>query len=395
MDKSILIAGAGANQIGIFEKAREMGIVTVGVDGDANAVGFGYADHHETANILDEGVLVEIARRYGVNGIYPAAELSVEAVALAAATLDLPGIKPEVATRVRNKAVLRAALDDAGVPNPGYREVRTMDEARLAVEAIGFPCIVKPSDANSSKGVQQLNDIEELEDAVGLAIQYSFSDSALIEAYMPGEEFCVDGLVYEGRYIPGGITGKEVSPLPYRFDKGIFMPPQKSTEECAVLEECSREALEAIGFTDGTFHLEIIVTPDGPRIVEIAGRPGGGRIPTDLIPMVYGMDFMGDSIRIALGEAPVSERRFERGVALYWFEAEAGVVTAITGVEDAKELPGVTEIVFHAQTGDTLKPIIDCVTRDSVGYVLTEADTALEAVDVVNRARSICKVITT
>lgn len=395
MDKSILIAGAGANQIGIFQKAREIGILTIAADGDKDAVGFAYADHHETVNILDPDPLFDLAQRYEVCGIYPAAELSVEAVASVAERVGLPGIPPEVATRVRNKAAMRRALDEAGVPNPAWHEVRSLDEAKAALEAVGFPCIVKPSDANSSKGVQQLNTIDELEDSLALAIHYSFSDTALIEEYMPGEEFCLDGLVYKGEYIPGGITGKEVSPLPYRFDKGIFMPPIKSEGECDTLEQCAREALEAIGFTDGTFHLEIIVTPAGPRIVEIAGRPGGGRIPTDLIPMAYGMDFMGDSLRIALGEAPISKRRFERGVALYWFEAKPGTVSEIVGVEEAGELPGVREIVFHAKPGDALKPIIDCVTRDGVGYVLTEGDTAVEAVEIANRARSICKVITT
>jgi len=394
MDKSILIAGAGANQIGIFQKAREAGIVTIASDGNKDAVGFAYADHHETINILDEDALAELARRFKVDGIYPAAELSVEAVARAAENIGLPGVPPEVATRVRNKAVMRRALDTAGVPNPAYREAYTLEEAKSAAGAIGFPCIIKPSDANSSKGVQQLSGAEKLEDAFTLAIQHSFSDSALIEEYMPGEEFCVDGLVYEGEYIPGGITGKEVSPLPYRFDKGIFMPPNKSEDECDALDNFAAKALEAMGFTDGTFHLEIIVTPAGPRIVEIAGRPGGGRIPTDLIPMAYGMDFMGDSIRIALGEAPKSRRQFERGVALYWFEAEPGVVSEIVGIEKAEALSGVKEIVFHCRPGDTLHPIIDCVTRDSVGYVLTEGDTAADAVESANRARSVCKVIT-
>lgn len=395
MTKSILIAGAGGNQIGIYEKARELGITTVAVDGNAGAVGFEYADHSKVANILDGRVLAEIATRCDVQGIYPAAELSVEAVAIATQELSLPGVSPEVATRVRNKAVMRRALDDAGIPNPAFHEVQNIDTATVAIEYLGFPCIIKPSDANSSKGVQQLNSYGELDEALALAIQYSFSNSALLEEYMPGEEFCVDGLIHDGRYIPGGITGKEVSPLPHRFDKGIFMPPQKSPAECEIIETCAREALEAIGYTNGTFHLEIIVSPDGPRIVEIAGRPGGGRIPTDLIPMAYGMDFMGDSIRIALGEAPISERRFERGVALYWFESQPGRIQDISNLRDAESSRGVKEIVFQAQVGDTLKPIIDCVTRDSVGYVLTEGNTSEEAVENVNRARSICKVITT
>ncbi|MFP6582392.1 MAG: ATP-grasp domain-containing protein [Candidatus Hydrogenedentota bacterium] len=394
MTQTLLIAGAGANQIGIFTKAREMGIQTIAADGNPHAPGFGYADQSVTVNILDAETLVAAARKYNVDGIYPAAELAVEAVSVAAQSLGLTGVPPEVAQRVRNKAVMRRALDAAGVPNPVYHEANTLADAQRAVEGLGFPLIIKPCDANSSKGVQQLSSFEELEEAFNLAIQYSFTGSALLEEFIEGEEFCVDGLVCQDEYIPGGITGKEMSPLPYRFDKGIFMPPNKSQVECDVIENFAREALQAIGFENGTFHLEIIVSPDGPRIVEIAGRPGGGRIATDLIPIAYGYDFIADSIRIALGEAPQSSRRHERGVALFWIEAEPGRVTEIVGREEALAIEGVEEVVIHTRIGDELKPIIDCVTRDAIGYVFTSGASASDAIEAVNRARSVCKVIT-
>lgn len=371
-----------------------MGIRTVAADGDAEAPGFEFADTAETINILSSEALVACAHRHGVDGVYPAAELAVEAVSIAASELRLPGVSPDVATRVRNKAAMRRALDAGGVPNPQYREVKTLDKAREAVEAIGLPVIVKPSDANSSKGVQQIDALDELEDAVALAVQYSFTDTALVEEYLDGEEFCVDGLVYRGEYIAGGITGKEMSPLPYRFDKGIFMPPNNSQAECAAIEECARLALRAIGFENGIVHLEVIVTDKGPRIVEIAGRPGGGRIPTDLIPTAYGHDFIGDSIRIALGEAPVSGRRHKRGVALFWIEADPGIVQEVVGRDEALALDGVEEVVVQAKVGVELKPIVDCVTRDAVGYVYTSGATADEAIAAANRARSVCKIIT-
>lgn len=394
MTQTLLIAGAGANQIGIFTKAREMGIQTIAADGNPDAPGFEHADRSVTVNILDPETLEATAREYNVDGIYPAAELAVEAVSVAAQRLGFTGIDPEIAQRVRNKAVMRRSLDRAGVPNPVYHEAKTLADAQRAVELLGFPLIIKPSDANSSKGVQQLNSPEEVEEAFNLAIEYSFTGSALLEEFVEGEEFCVDGLVWQGEYIPGGITGKEMSPLPYRFDRGIFMPPNKSQLECDVIENCAREALEAIGFTNGTFHLEIIVSPDGPRIVEIAGRPGGGRIPTDLIPMAYGHDFMADSIRIALGEAPQSSRQHERGVALFWIEAEPGRVTEIVGLDEALAVDGVEEVVIQTQIGEDLRPIIDCVTRDAIGYVFTSGATASDAIEAVNRARAVCKVIT-
>lgn len=203
---------------------------------------------------------------------------------------------------------------------------------------------------------------------------------------MEGEEFGVDGLVYEGRYILGGITGKHRSQPPDRFDLGLCMPPLISDADAQALEDTVSAALEAIEFRNGTTHIEVILHKDGPRIVEMAGRPGGARIPTDLVPMAYGMDYIADSLRIALGEAPIEARRFLRGSAIYWIPAPPGRVLSISGVEAARALPGVKEVVVAAKPGDVLEPIIDCVTRDKVGYVLTEGDTPQAAIDAATRA---------
>ena len=185
-----------------------------------------------------------------------------------------------------------------------------------------------------------------------------------------------------------------MSPLPHRFDLGIYMPPYGPGNENGEIEFCVEKALQAIGVTSATTHVEVIVTGEGPRVVEIAARPGGGRIPTDLIPLVYGMDFMADSIRIALGHKPIEKRHYERGTALYWFPAEPGLVEEIDGREEAAKLKGVREIDFTATVGERLDPIVDCVTRDKVGYVFTEGDTAADAVRAAREALRLCAVRT-
>ncbi|MCH7908639.1 MAG: ATP-grasp domain-containing protein, partial [Candidatus Hydrogenedentes bacterium] len=278
--------------------------------------------------------------------------------------------------------------------NPLYRAVTTIDDALEAAKRLPYPIVVKPADGNSSKGVRLIGPQSDLVDAFEHALHFSECDTVLMEECVEGEEFCVDGLVYNGRYILGGITGKEVSAPPNRFDECIFMPPALDRAVFEEIEACTQEALETIGFRNGTTHVEIIMSEDGPRIVEIAGRPGGGRIPTDLIPLAYGTDFMADSIRIALGEAPKESREKEGAAALFWIPAAPGEVQAIEGVEEARAVPGVREVVVHTLVGDTLASIVDCVTRDRVGYVLAEGDTAEDALMAARRAANCCKIRT-
>jgi biotin carboxylase len=261
-------------------------------------------------------------------------------------------------------------------------------------ERVGLPAIVKPADGNASRGVRRIASGAELAAAFAAAYERARCGTVLLETYLEGEEYNVDGLVFEGKYLLGGITAKDRSDPPNRFDWGIYMPPLIPQEQQAGLMKCVADALAAIGFTNGTTHAEVILTPEGPRIVEIAGRPGGGRIPTDLIPLSYGWDYMADALRIALGQRPQGSRRFERGTAVYWFPAPEGTVQAIEGIDAAREMDHVVDLVVAARLGDVVAEAVDCAARDKLGYVMTAADTAEKAIAAAQSARDACRIVT-
>ncbi len=395
MVKRILIVGAGGNQVPIIQKAKSLGFFTVAVDGDAAAPGLSVSDAAAAADICDAGALAQVARKYAVDGIYAAAEWGVEAASEAASRLGLAGTRPEAAHRLRSKKALREALDDAGLPNPSYASAATLTQAERAVQDIGLPVIVKPVDGNASRGVMRIDHFEDLSLAFRTALEASRCNLVMVEAFMEGEEYNVDGLMYDGRYILGGITGKERSSAPYRFDWGIYMPPRLSAEDETDIAEAVQRALDAVGLRFGTTHAEVMLTAQGPRIVEVAGRPGGGRIPTDLIPLTYGMDFMADALRVCMGEPPQEQRRWVRGSAVYWIPTHSGVVADIQGVDEARALRSVREVVLSVKVGDTLRHVVDCATRDKVGYILTVADDVEEAVRIAKEARDRIQIITT
>lgn len=393
-DQSILIVGAGPNQVQVIAKAMEMGLRTVAADGDPNAVGLAKADVGVVVNITDGAALAEAARLHAVDGIWPGAEAGVVATAEACTALGLPGVAPEVARCLRDKAAMREALAAGGAGLVPFRRAESREEAEAAASAMGLPVIVKPADGNASKGVQQVEHIEDVSLAFAKAAARSASGAVIVETFVEGAEFNVDGLVYEGQFTLGGITGKDVSPLPFRYDMGIWMPPMLPPETEEAIVHAVDEALVAIGYHTGTVHAEVIVGPEGARIVEIAGRPGGGRIPTDLIPRSYGWDYTADSLRIALGEAPIGARVTSRGTAVYWVQAPSGVVADIIGVENARAMDGIFDVVMTVREGDTLGHIIDCATRDAIGYVMAEAETPQDTVAIAKAARDAITVVT-
>jgi biotin carboxylase len=379
MSRTLLIAGAGFNQAPIIRRAREMGIRTIAADGNPDAEGLSLADACAVVDITHGDALARLAAHHGADGIYPASEWSIEACAAARERLGLPGVAPEVALRMRDKAAMRESLAAAGVPCPAFACVHTPDEAREALLRTGLPAIVKPADGNASRGARKVAAADRLADAFDTARRQSRSGAVLVESFLEGPEYGVDGLVYAGAYTLGGISEYVRSAPPYAYNHGLFMPPACDGAAAAAMTDTVARALAAVGFTHGTTHCEVILTPDGPRIVEMAGRPGGARIATHLIPIAHGMDYIAGSLRIALGLPPGVEAGSRRAAAIYWMEARPGFVAHVEGLDAARARPGVVEADVRLAPGDRVVAVVDCATRDTIGHVVAEAETPAEA----------------
>ena len=96
--------------------------------------------------------------------------------------------------KVRSKNLFRAA----GIPTPEYAIARSVADASIAAEQIGFPLIIKPSGQGSSVGMSKVLERSELNEAVAVALQ--FGDTALVERCVNGDEFTV--AVLQGRALP-------------------------------------------------------------------------------------------------------------------------------------------------------------------------------------------------
>lgn len=394
MEGRILITGGGANQVRIIARARQLGLTVFVMDASRDAPGFSEADAGEVGDICSAAAIEAAARKHRVDGIYPAAEWGVDAVAEVTEALGLPGPGRDAGRRVRDKLAMRQALQAAGEPVPAFHGVVDVREAEHAAADIGLPLIVKPADGNASRGVTIVQHMEDVSLAFRLARKNSRCGVVLLESFIEGEEYNVDGLVHDGQYRLGGITGKERSRPPHRFDLGIFMPPPLSAELRDRLVSAVERGLAALGYRHGTTHVEVIAGSDGVLIVEAAGRPGGGRIPTDLIPLTTGTDYIADSFRVALGQAPSEQPAHRRGAALFWIPSRSGVVEAVEGVENAKALRGVHDVIVPVRVGDRVGHITDCVSRDRIGYVLTSGDTVEEAVETARRAQEQIRIVT-
>ncbi len=375
--KTIMILGASILQLPAIEKASEMGLRVVALDMNPDAVGFNVPGVvKEVISTIDIEMAVEAAKRHQIDGVMTlATDMPMRTVAAVAKECELVGVTEETAIKATDKSVMREALKTAGVPVPKFFRVGNIDEYRAAVESIEGPFMVKPADSSGSRGILKVDNRENLDSAYEYTKRFSHNGVVVVEEVMIGPEVSVETLAIDGEVHVIQITDKMTTGAPHFVEMGHTQPTRL---DCA--EEIKRVAIaanKAVGIENGPSHTEIIVTKEGPKIVEIGARLGGDCITTHLVPLSTGVNMVEACIRIALSEKPDISPTLNCGSAIRYFKQHAGVVERIDGVEEAEKMPGVKQISIVHGIGEKISEITDSGSR--MGFVIAQGYDADDA----------------
>ena len=384
-----MILGASILQLPAIQQAKAMGYQVVAVDMNPEAVGFREEGiEKEIISTIDIPAVVEAAKRHHIDGIMTlASDMPMRSVTAVAKELGLVGITDETALKATNKAVMRQALLEHGVPIPKFFKVSNQEEYFRAVAQFHCAFIVKPADNSGSRGIykiEDLNDQKVISEAYQYSRQQSRSGDVVVEEYMCGPEVSVETLTVNGVCHVIQITDKLTTGAPHFVEMGHSQPTQLSPETAQRIREVAVAANKAVGITNGPSHTEIIVTKEGPKIVELGARLGGDCITTHLVPLSTGVNMVQCCIRIALGEQPDIEPKYNTGSALRYFRQSAGVVAQITGVETAEAIDGVKQVSIVHGVGEKITEIDSSAAR--MGFVVAQKESAQAAVDVCENA---------
>lgn len=393
--KKIMILGASILQLPAIEKALAMGLQVVVVDMNPDAVGMRLPGViSEVVSTIDIPAVVATAKKHRVDGVLTlASDMPMRSVAAVAKELGLVGITDDTALKATNKAIMRQALKDASVPVPKFFKVSSKEEYDAAVSSFTVPFIVKPADNSGSRGIYKIADLnyrELIEEAYTYSKQYSRNGDVVVEEYMSGPEVSVETLTVDGECHVIQITDKITTGAPHFVEMGHAQPTRLLGDIPAKIAEVAKAANKAIGITSGPSHTEIIVTNEGPKIVELGARLGGDCITTHLVPLSTGVDMVECCIKIALGKEPDIQPKFSKGSAIRYFEQTAGVVKRIGGIEEALKIPGVKQISIVHGVGEQITEIDSSAAR--MGFVVVQQETAFDAAQLCEKVSNLIEV---
>lgn len=384
MKKSLMILGASILQLPAIEKALDMGLNVIVADMNPEAEGFKVPGVvKEVISTIDIPAIVDAAKRHQIDGIMTlATDMPMRSVAAVVKEMGLIGIDEATALKATNKAEMRKALKEHGVPVPAFFKVSNEKEYMEAVSKFSVPFIVKPTDSSGSRGIYEVQDITDSQ-MIKKAYEYSSAISKngalIVEEYMEGPEVSVETLSVDGVCHVIQVTDKLTTGAPHYVEMGHSQPSRLGKDIVDKIMDAARAANQAVGIKDGPSHTEIIVTAQGPKIVEIGARLGGDCITTHLVPLSTGVNMVENCIKIAMGEKPDIQPKWQLGSAIRYFPQHAGLVKSITGVEEAGAMPGICQISIVHGIGEHVTEVDSSGSR--LGFVISQDASAWQAID--------------
>lgn len=360
--KAVLIFGVGPLQQSIINRARKMGLYTVGIDPCMDATCRDDVDAFEVVGGQDYEGTCAVVDNYGIDAIVTAAtDKPLVMMARIAEKYGFPFYSVETAQWSTDKFQMKQRFELGDVPHAKGRLVKSVEETADMV----YPVIVKPRDNSGSRGVKLCRTKEELEQSMAEALEYSKLDSVLVEEFIEGPEYSIEGLHYDGKSEVIQFTEKKTTEFPYNVELGHIQPANISDENKQKIREIVAKIGMALKFENCPSHTELKINERGIFVIETSPRLGGDFITSTLTPLSTGINMEDQLLHIALGEIVDTQTgRVEKASGVCFLNLPCGKVTAIDpAINEVSTWSNVYSFATSLEVCDEIHPITSSLNR--------------------------------
>ncbi len=409
MDKRVLLLAATTGyQTRMFGDAAErLGIELVFATDRCHKLEDPWADravpirfHREAESVQ---AIVNAVRNRPLDGVLAVGDRPTVIAASVAAALDLPWHPPAAAAIARHKQHTRVRLRDTGLPVPWFIETSIDADPGALARSISYPCVVKPVALSGSRGVMRADDPRSfvgaferlrrlLKSADVRAERNDAHDRALVEEFIPGREFALEGVLHHGRLRTIALFDKP-DPLdgPF-FEETIYVTPSlEPAAQQAAIEAAVTDAAAAIGLRHGPIHAECRTNARGVYVLEVAARPIGGLCARVLRGAAIAADRPSSYeellLRHATGESPDRWTIDPAAAGVMMIPIpRRGVYKGVAGVEAARQVAGIESVDVTAKIDQVLVPLPEGASY--LGFIFARAANASAVVDALRAAHA-------
>ena len=228
----------------------------------------------------------------------------------------------------------------------------------------GYPLVLKPVDRSGARGVFRLTEGCDLDALYDVSCKLAYSGKVMVEEYLVGLHISTETIMWRRRGYTIGFADRNYEMLehyaPNIIENGGTVPTGLAPAKRAMVETLVEQAALALGITDGVAKGDVVLTTEGPKMIEMAARLSGGDFSESLIPLGCGVNIVEAALNIAIGEEPdllKLQPRFNKAVVNRYFFPDPGKLVRIEGVELVENKPWVKKLEFWYKPGDMVPEI--------------------------------------
>ncbi len=364
--KAVLVFGCGELQKSIIGRAHKMGLYVVGIDPCEDAFCKDDVDAFEVVGGQDFEGTCAVVEKHGIDAIVTAAtDKPLVMMARIAEKYGFPFFSVETAKWSTDKFQMKQRFMEGGVPCAKGRLVKSVEETADMV----FPVVVKPRDNSGSRGVKLCRSKEELEASMSEAFEVSKLDTVLVEEFIEGQEYSIEGFHHDGKSEVIQFTEKKTTEFPYNVELGHIQPANISEENKQKIREIVAKIGKALKFANCPSHTELKINDRGIFVIETSPRLGGDYITSTLTPLSTGVNMEDQLLRFALGEPQDIRPAYVQHTGIRFFNiGEGSIVKHVPDINYIKTWPLVVEFSFNLCKGQAVKRITSSLNR--YGYII-------------------------
>ena len=338
----LLFAATTGYQIRVFaDAARRLGVdVTLATD-RCHILDDPWGDRAIAVKFDQIEESLKALRGLQVNGVAAVGDGPAVLAAAAAEMLGVPFHTEAAARACHDKYASRRMFQAARMRVPGFFRASLADDAATVAGRAPYPCVLKPLGLSASRGVIRANNRAEFVAAFRRIAKLGERE-LLVESYIPGREFAVEGLITAGKLQPIAIFDKPDPMEGPFFEETIYVTPSREPAAVqAALIETTAQAAAALGLWHGPVHAELRYNEEGAWILEVHARPIGGLcaralrmadgIPLEEMILVHAL---GGNVWMAQVDGPAS------GVMMIPIPRQGGIYHGVEGMERALAVAG-------------------------------------------------------
>lgn len=395
-NKSILIFGAGQLQQSLIEGCRRKGLFAVGIDPNPNAECRSSLDAFEVVAPDDFEKTLAVAQKYSVAGVITAAtDKPLIMMARVSERLNIPFFSVETAEVSTDKFLMKQKFMEAGLPCAKGYLIADADE--LCGLDLTFPIIVKPRDNSGSRGVVFCESIKSATRAVEEALMYTKKCNVLVEEFIEGLEYSIEGIHYDGEHHVIQFTEKTTTDFPYNVEIAHIQPADISIKQQNEIRELISKIAQKLGFDNCASHTEIKINSKGIYIIETSPRLGGDFISSTLVPLSTGINM--ENILIDLSTNNIQGKLsitpfLNRYAGIRYFSLTPGRLKTLGKLDISHQSPDIVKYHLFIKPGDIVKQIKSSIDRYGYAIISTENKEKMQKIfDVLAEFESKCEIL--